>query len=123
VFVHVAPDAVLDSPVDEEIAMLPNPVSTIEQVLAPDWEQWVTTNNGVVLDVREPLEWAMGTLPNSTKIALATLPASLHQLDEERPILVVCRAGNRSLVAAQFLQRNGYTVANMFGGLTSIGLA
>ena len=103
--------------------MMPNPVSTIEQVLAPQWEQWVTANNAVVLDVREPLEWSMGTLPDSVRISLAFLPASLDQLDSERPILVVCRAGNRSLVAAQFLQRNGFNVANMFGGLASIGLA
>ena len=103
--------------------MMPNPVSTIEQVLAPEWEQWVTANNAVVLDVREPLEWAMGTLPDSVEISLAFLPTSLDQLDPERPILVVCRAGNRSQVAAQFLQHNGFNVANMFGGLTSIGLA
>ena len=103
--------------------MLPNPVSTIEQVPAPGWEQWVTSNEAVVLDVREPNEWAMGTLPDSIRISLASLPASLGQLDRERPILVVCRAGNRSLVAAQFLQRNGFEAANMFGGLTSIGLA
>ena len=103
--------------------MLPNPAPTIEQVLAPEWEQWVSANNAVVLDVREPLEWAMGTLPGSVEISLAFLPTSLDQLDRERPILVVCRAGNRSQVAAQFLQRNGFNVANMFGGLTSIGLA
>ncbi|MDJ0663893.1 MAG: rhodanese-like domain-containing protein [Acidimicrobiia bacterium] len=103
--------------------MLPNPAPTIEQVLAPEWEQWVTANNAVVLDVREPLEWAMGTLPGSVEISLGFLPASLDQLNQDRPILVVCRAGNRSQVAAQFLQRNGFNVANMFGGLTSIGLA
>ena len=103
--------------------MLPNQAPTIDQVLAPEWEQWVTDNNAVVLDVREPLEWAMGTLPESIRISLGSLPASLAQLDRERPILVVCRAGNRSQVAAQFLQRNGFNVANMFGGLTSIGLA
>ena len=103
--------------------MLPNPVSTIEQVLAPEWETWVAANNAVVLDVREPTEWVMGTLPESVKISLAFLPASLDQLDHDTPILVVCRAGNRSQVAAQFLQRNGFEVANMFGGLTSIGLA
>lgn len=103
--------------------MLPNPVSTIEQVPAPEWKQWATDNNAVVLDVREPTEWAMGTLPDSVKISLAFLPASLDQLDRDTPVLVVCRAGNRSLVAAQFLQRNGFNAANMFGGLTSIGLA
>lgn len=103
--------------------MLPNPVTTIEQVPAAQWKTWVEENEGVLLDVREPMEWAMGTLPDSLKVSLAFLPASLGELDPDQPILVVCRAGNRSLVAAQFLQRNGYTAANLFGGLTAIGLA
>jgi rhodanese-related sulfurtransferase len=100
-------------------------MQTIEQVPAADWQQWVADNDGgVLLDVREPMEWARGTLPGSTKISLSFLPASLSQFDPDQPILVVCRAGNRSQVAAQFLQRNGYPkVANLAGGLTSIGLA
>ncbi len=103
--------------------MLPNPVSTIEQVPAANWQTWIEDNDGTLLDVREPAEWAGGTLPDSTMISLAFLPASLGQIDKTRPVLIVCRAGNRSLVAAQFLQRNGFTVANLYGGLTSIGLA
>ena len=104
--------------------MIPLHTNSIEQVPAPKWKKWVEENDGVLLDVREPMEWAQGTLPESTTIALSFLPASLGQLDPKRPILVVCRAGNRSQVAAQFLQRNGFpATANLAGGLTSIGLA
>ncbi len=103
--------------------MLPNPMPNIEQVPAANWQEWVDANDGVLLDVREPQEWAMGTLPNSVRISLALLPMSLSKIDKDRPVLVVCRAGNRSLLAAQFLQRNGFDAANMYGGLTSIGLA
>lgn len=97
--------------------------NSIEQVPAANWKSWIEENDAVLLDVREPNEWVQGVLPDSVKISLAFLPASLGQLDGDRPILVVCRAGNRSLVAAQFLKRNGYQVANLAGGLTSIGLA
>ena len=70
------------------------------------------------------MEWAMGTLPGSTTISLSFLPASLTELDSNRPTLVVCRAGNRSQLAAQFLDRNGFTkAANLAGGLMSMGLA
>lgn len=96
---------------------------TIEQVRATDWQSWIDDNDGVLLDVREPMEWAMGTLPESVKISLSFLPGSLGQIGKDRPVLVVCRAGNRSQLAAQFLQRNGFRVANLYGGLTSIGLA
>lgn len=100
------------------------PMQKIEQVPAGDWQDWVEETDGVLLDVREPMEWARGTLPDSTTISLSFLPASLGQLESDRPILVVCRAGNRSQLAATFLQRNGFPqVANLAGGLTSIGLA
>ena len=103
--------------------MLPNQSPHIEQVPAAQWQSWVEENDALLLDVREPQEWAMGTLPNSVTISLAFLPASLGQIDRERPVLVICRAGNRSQLAAQFLQRNGFDAANMYGGLTAIGLA
>ncbi len=104
--------------------MIPDQMSAIEQVPATDWQTWISKNNGVVLDVREPVEWSRGMLPDSTKISLGFLPGSLGQLDPDTPVLVVCRAGNRSMLAAQFLRRNGFkNAANMFGGLTSIGLA
>ena len=104
--------------------MIPQPAMTIEQVPAAAWQTWIEENNGVLLDVREPAEWAGGTLPGSIKISLAFLPGSLDQLDPECPVLVVCRAGNRSHVAAQFLQRNGFkNAANLHGGLISIGPA
>lgn len=96
----------------------------IEQVPAAEWQTWIEENGGALLDVREPSEWAQGMLPGSKTISLAFLPAGVDQLDPEQPLLVVCRAGNRSQVAAMFLQRNGFrSVANMNGGLTSIGLA
>lgn len=98
--------------------------NAIEQVPAGEWRQWQERTNGTLLDVREPIEWAQGTLPDSTTISLSFLPASLGQIDQDRPVLVVCRAGNRSQFAAQFMQRNGFhNVANLSGGLMSIGLA
>jgi rhodanese-related sulfurtransferase len=97
--------------------------NNVEQVVAHDWETWIEENDGVVLDVREPNEWAQGMLPESMTISLAFLPASLNRFDRDRPILVVCRSGNRSMMAANFLQRNGYRAANMTGGLVAIGLA
>lgn len=101
-----------------------SPLSEIEQVPAVEWQSWIAQHDGVVLDVREPIEWARGTLPDSTRISLSFLPGSLGELNPDTPVLVVCRAGNRSMLAAQFLQRNGFkNAANLFGGLTSIGLA
>ncbi len=102
--------------------MIPGP-QTIEQVPTDEWQSWIHANDGVLLDVREPMEWAMGTLPESVTISLQFLPGSLGRIEKDRPVLVACRAGNRSQLAAQFLQRNGFHAANLYGGLTSIGIA
>ena len=104
--------------------MIPAQQTAIEQVPASGWSRWQEATGGALLDVREPLEWAQGTLPESTTLSLSHLPAGLDQLDPEQPVLVICRAGNRSQLAAQFLANNGFHhVANLAGGLKQIGLA
>lgn len=100
------------------------PTTAVELVAAKDWQRWSTQNNALIIDVREPTEWAEGTLPSSTLIALGSLPGRIDDLDREQPILMVCRTAQRSGMAAQFLVRNGFhRVANLMGGLVALGLA
>lgn len=99
-------------------------VSAVRLVPARDWETWSTTNDAVIIDVREPFEWAMGALPGSVLIKLGSLPDKLDELDRDRAILLVCRSGNRSGVAAEYLVRRGFgAVANLTGGLVDLGMA
>ena len=95
----------------------------IEQVPATEWDSWVRANDAAVLDVREPGEWTAGTLPEAELIPLAELPSSTDELDRSRPILLVCRSGNRSNLAARFLARAGFTTANLSGGMVALGRA
>ena len=95
----------------------------IEQVHAEDWQQWVAEHDGVIVDVREPVEWAQGTLPGSRTIPLMELPAHLDELDSATPLLIVCRSGNRSQHAARYLASQGYQAANLRGGLKKLGMA
>jgi len=72
----------------------------------------------VLVDVREPHEYPISDLPDSVKIPLGTLPASLDRLSKEDDIVVYCRTGGRSGNAVQFLQRAGYARAkNLAGGI------
>ncbi len=96
----------------------------IQQVAARDWEAWVSEHDAVVLDVREPHEWAQGILAGAKKVQLTMLPNALASLDTTRPVLVVCRSGNRSQHAARFLIDQGFAnVANLSGGMRALGLA
>ncbi len=100
------------------------PTMTVEQVPSARWREWAQANDATILDVREPHEWARGTLPGSRLVSLGSLPTSLGHLDRTKPTLVVCRSGNRSDSAARFLAGAGFAkVANLAGGLVPLGLA
>ena len=71
-----------------------------------------------LLDVREPEEWNEYHVPNTTLIPLGELASRLAELPKDREIVVVCRSGNRSQVAADLLVRQGYAdVSNVQGGM------
>jgi rhodanese-related sulfurtransferase len=99
-------------------------VQAVRLVPAREWRTWSNEQDAVIIDVREPFEWAMGTLPGSVLIKLGSLPDKLDELDYDRAVLLVCRSGNRSGVAAEYLVRRGFAVvANLTGGLVDLGMA
>ncbi|HLQ95886.1 MAG TPA: rhodanese-like domain-containing protein [Pseudogracilibacillus sp.] len=70
-----------------------------------------------LVDVREDFEVAQGMIPGSAHINLQAIPEKLDQLDKDTEYILICRSGNRSGQAQQFLENNGYTAANMTGGM------
>ena len=99
-------------------------MSEVVLVEAREWQTWSQDHDAVIIDVREPFEWAMGTLPGAELIGLGSLFGRLNDLDRDRAILFVCRTGNRSGVAAELFVRHGFDeVANLTGGLVALGLA
>src|SRR5262249_31182303 len=72
----------------------------------------------VLVDVREPREWAISDLKDSVKIPLGSLPQNLEKLSKQDDIVVYCRTGARSGNAVQFLQKMGFSKAkNLVGGI------
>jgi rhodanese-related sulfurtransferase len=71
----------------------------------------------VLLDVREPEEFAGAHVPGAVNVPQAELASRLDEIPRDRPVWVICQAGFRSLRAAQFLKQAGYTqVASVQGG-------
>jgi rhodanese-related sulfurtransferase len=94
-----------------------------QSVPATDWAQWTEDNGALILDVRQPKEWALGTLPDATLLSMHDIPARLGELPKDQAILCVCRSGDRSGQVAAFLAQNGYeSVANMTGGMKALGM-
>jgi adenylyltransferase/sulfurtransferase len=72
----------------------------------------------VLVDVREPHEFAICAFPESVKIPLGTLPQNLNRLSTADEIVVHCKMGGRSAKAVQFLRDAGFRkVRNLAGGI------
>lgn len=72
----------------------------------------------VILDVREPWEIAVASLPGTVHIPLRDLARRVAELDASRHVVVMCRSGGRSQQAAQFLATRGFAqVSNLDGGI------
>jgi rhodanese-related sulfurtransferase len=74
-------------------------------------------SDAVVLDVREPEEYAHGHVPGAVSLPQADLASRLAEVPRDRPVLTLCERGMRSLRAAQFLLQVGIEqVASVKGG-------
>ncbi len=70
-----------------------------------------------LLDVREDFEVAEGMIPGAIHIPMGELNARLDEIDRSRPVVVVCRSGNRSARVADALTGAGFTADTMAGGM------
>jgi len=77
-------------------------------------------NEYLLVDVRQPGEYAQGHIPGAVLIPLGEIPGRLRELPVDRDIIVYCRSGKRSKGAAIFIGSQPYvagTVFNMTGGI------
>ncbi|MEI7644567.1 MAG: molybdopterin-synthase adenylyltransferase MoeB [Chloroflexales bacterium] len=78
-----------------------------------------TTVRPYLLDVRNPYEVAIASIPGTDKlIPIDQLPERINELDTSRDIVVYCRSGVRSARAVELLKHAGFRkVKNMVGGI------
>jgi hydroxyacylglutathione hydrolase len=85
------------------------PVQRVEMI-DPDGlaERLGRDGSPVVLDVRDPDEFAEAHIPGSVHIPYGQLISRLDELPRERTIAAICSGGKRSGLAASLLQREGF---------------
>ncbi|MGQ0675706.1 MAG: rhodanese-like domain-containing protein [Rhodospirillales bacterium] len=72
----------------------------------------------LVVDVREKWELDVAALPDVKHIPLGELQTRFAELPKDRPLVMFCRSGRRSMDAALFLRQRGYAQAvNLRGGV------
>lgn len=70
-----------------------------------------------VVDVRNPGETRLGTIPGAVHLSLPAIVRNLDQLDPNRPTVVFCAGGYRSSIAASTLRAHGFAdVSDLIGG-------
>ncbi|MFE3637885.1 rhodanese-like domain-containing protein [Streptomyces cellostaticus] len=75
--------------------------------------------SAVLLDVREQSEWNAGHAPGAIHAPLSRLAAgtALPSAARARPLVVICRSGNRSQQAAELLTQRGAQAVDVKGGM------
>ena len=76
----------------------------------------LTEGPAVVIDVREPHEYADGHVPGATPMPLMTVPQRVDEMPTDRTVYIVCAVGARSAQAAVFLASRGVDAVNVDGG-------
>jgi len=71
-----------------------------------------------IVDVREDEEVAQGMIPGALHIPLMQLPERLSDIPQNGETILVCRSGNRSSRALEYLEAQGVkNLKNMTGGM------
>ncbi|HEY5653583.1 MAG TPA: FAD-dependent oxidoreductase [Pontiella sp.] len=76
-----------------------------------------------LVDVRNPEEFAGGTIPSAVNIPLGQLREKLGDLDKAKEYLVFCQVGLRGYLASRILEQNGFKCRNLSGGYKTYQMA
>ena len=83
-----------------------------------DWAR-LGTGDALVVDVREPDEFAAGSVPGAINLPLTRLRERYTELPADRELWLTCGVGQRAYYATRFLAQHGYRVRNLTGGLAT----
>jgi len=81
---------------------------------------WAEAKDQFLLDVREPVELAVESVPDALNIPLGQLRARLEELPRDREIHVLCRSGQRAYYATRILMQHGFKAKIISGGMLSL---
>ena len=91
----------------------------VQTLSVSEFKTWRDDNKDcVLLDVREDGEVAYANIDGHTHIAMNLIPLRHNELPDDKPIVVYCHHGMRSMQVALFLEHAGFSdVYNLSGGI------
>jgi rhodanese-related sulfurtransferase len=93
---------------------------TAETVTAATLSRWLAAGEALVVDVREPAEFAGGHIPGSLSLPMSKLGSMDLPAAGERKLVLVCASGRRSeMSCGTVAAKTGGTVHSLTGGLAA----
>jgi rhodanese-related sulfurtransferase len=84
------------------------------------WLDDSASEKPVLLDVREPQEFAHCHINGSVEMPMGSVPTRLQELESDAATVVICHHGMRSMQVAMFLQQQGFSkLYNLGGGVAA----
>ena len=75
-------------------------------------------SDAILIDVREPEEWAAGHVDGSTHLPMMEIPGRIGEIPHDGDVVIVCRSGHRSANVVLYLMNQGWdNLRNLEGGL------
>lgn len=95
----------------------------MQHMNATQLHTWLNDNSRrapVLLDVREPWEFATCHIPGAINIPMQSLPARYPELDNTAETIMICHHGARSFQSGLFLEKAGFEkITNLQGGVAA----
>ncbi|MCT4586208.1 MAG: molybdopterin-synthase adenylyltransferase MoeB [Carboxylicivirga sp.] len=90
-----------------------------KQISADELSIWLQeVDRPVIIDVREPMELTEGCIPGSINIPMNEVPHRLDEIPRDKPVVIYCHLGIRSLHVINWLKNEAYTkLVNLDGGI------
>lgn len=84
----------------------------------------IDRENSVLIDVRTPMEYKLGTIPGFVNIPVDELRDRLQEIPADKTVYITCQVGLRGYVASRILKQKGFErVKNLSGGYKTWQLA
>lgn len=91
---------------------------SIREITPAELQQLLSNDQPpTLIDVREEGEAAICSIEGSTLIPMSTLPSRFDEIPADRPVVLYCHHGMRSMMAGQWLAQHGYEVLSLAGGI------
>jgi rhodanese-related sulfurtransferase len=89
----------------------------MKEVSAQEAFEKIKSGEALGIDVREAMEWQAGRADLENVIFNPLSAFDTQKIPQEKPIIFICRSGNRSGQVTEQLETYGLDVANMVGGM------